>query len=227
MQTLSLDDRMKRYEGVSRIYLPRRIPVIIRVDGKAFHTFTRTHWGKHYNEEFIKLMATVAIETMSEIQGCDLCYTQSDEISFLLTDYQTIQTEPWFGYNLQKMVSISAALASSSFSRYMNCQVLFDSRAFSIPIDEVTNYFIWRQQDATRNAILMLGQELFSHNQLHEKNTDQIQDMVFKEHGINFNDLPIMRKRGVAITKKGIDYEIPIFTQDRNYVEQYVNVKED
>jgi tRNA(His) 5'-end guanylyltransferase len=190
-------------------------------------------------------------------------YTQSDEISLLLTDYETITTSAWFDKNIQKMVSISASMATLAFNLafsniitdgvenkdwafdpemlnmyklYSKKQftALFDSRVFIIPKEEVNNYFIWRQQDATRNAIQMVGQANFSHKQLQNKNCNQIQEMLFQEKGINFNDLPVYQKRGACIIKESYDKEgtqrtrwiadkdIPIFTQDRNYIEKYI-----
>ncbi len=224
---LDIGNRMKRYERVSEFVLPKRIPVIIRIDGKAFHTFTRK-FGKHWNEQFVNCMIEVAKGVQAEIQGCNFCYSQSDEISFLLTDYKTIRTDSWFGYDLSKLISISASLASSIMSSCnMGDIVSFDSRAFSIPQDEVCNYFIWRQTDATRNAIQMAGREYFSHKQLNEVTCNEVQEMLFQEKGINFNDYSVVRKRGFCTINKGVDLEIPIFTKDRNYVEQFVNIRED
>ena len=108
---------------------------------------------------------------------------------------------------------------------------MFDSRCFNIPIEEVTNCFIWRQQDATRNAIQMLGQCNFSHKELHGKSCSAIQDMLMDQKGINFNDMPTEFKRGVCCRRDEdgkwvLDKEIPIFTQDRDYVDKTFKVKE-
>ncbi len=226
-ESMSLGDRMKRYEGAFSHTLPRRIPVIIRVDGKAFHTFTRRRFGRGWSAEFSRMMAHVALSSLREIQGCSLGYVQSDEISFLLTDYRTISTDAWFGNEINKMVSVSASLASSVLSQMTGDRVQFDSRAFSVPQDEVCNYFIWRQRDATRNAILMAGQEYYSHNQLHGKSCTEIQEMLFTEKGVNFNDYPVMRKRGIVVIDDGIVYEPPSFSEDRGYIESKVYIRED
>jgi tRNA(His) 5'-end guanylyltransferase len=223
---LDIGDRMKRYESVFHYTLPRRIPVILRLDGRAFHTITRKRFGKNWSMEFVEQMIRTAIVVAKELNA-DFCYSQSDEISFLLTDYRTIQTEAWFGYDINKMVSISASLASAEFTRLYGRNICFDSRVFSLPQDEVCNYFIWRQIDATRNAIQMAGREHFSHKQLLNKNCNEIQEMLFKEKGINFNDYPIIRKRGFCIVKGKIDDNIPIFTQDRQFVEKFVFIRED
>jgi tRNA(His) 5'-end guanylyltransferase len=207
------------------------------------------------------------------IQGCKLGYTQSDEITLLLTDYDTITTDAWFGYGTQKVCSVAASMATLAFNKFfrqyyeaalfeLGCPVdsdeymstlrnkldcaMFDARCFSIPKEEITNCYIWRQQDATRNAIQMLGQCNFSHKELNGKSCNDIQDMLMTQHGINFNDMPIEFKRGVCCIKEEyypepapgyencpvdtttvrtrwiIDKEIPIFTQDRDYIEKWV-----
>lgn len=222
----ALGDRMKKYEDVNRSFLTRRIPVILRLDGRAFHTVARKYFEKGYNEYFVSLMTQTAKAVQKEIQGCTFCFGQSDEISFILTDFKKITTEGWFQYNINKIISISASLASVKFSRLSDIDVCFDARCFNIPHDDVVNYFIWRQNDATRNAIQMLGRELFSQKELHNKSCDQIQEMTFQK-GINFNDLPTHRKRGWCIVNQELDEDIPIFTQDRKFVESHVYIRED
>lgn len=267
----SLGDRMKEfYENRSKLYLPRRVPVIIRLDGKAFHTFTKG-FKRPYDEILHNTMNATMRHLCENIQGCKLGYTQSDEITLLLTDYDTITTDAWFGYGMQKVCSVAASMATLAFNRFfrqyynealaelcapldsdpylsklsekLDC-AMFDARCFSIPKDEVTNCFIWRQQDATRNAIQMLGQCNFSHRELQGKSCNDIQDMLMTQKGINFNDMPVEFKRGVCcyrITREAtcvnkktqeempcirsewiLDKDIPIFTQDRDYVDKFV-----
>lgn len=280
----SLGDRMKRYENVSRNYLTRRVPVIIRLDGKAFHTFTRG-MKKPFDPVLTQAMQQTMKYLCENIQGCVLGYTQSDEITLVLTDYATIKTDAWFSYNIQKMTSIAASMATLAFNREFKKiaeerhigvgargyevwgwqnpnrtppektdweqadvyfskfdKAQFDARVFSVPKEEVCNCLIWRQQDATRNSIEAVGQAHFSHSQLHKKTCNDIQDMLFTEKGINWNDFPTESKRGSCCIKQQseeeiddprnpghlitvrrkrwvIDREIPIFTQDRAYVE--------
>lgn len=248
----SLGDRMKEnYENRSKTYLVRRMPVIIRLDGKAFHTFTKG-LKKPYDEIFHNTMNATMKYLCENIQGCKLGYTQSDEITLLLTDYDTLTTAAWFDYSIQKMCSVSASMATMAFNKFFQKNfneifaygkdeseeytrilfnkigiAMFDSRCFNIPEEEVTNCFVWRQQDATRNAIQMLGQCNFSHKELQNKSCNDIQDMLMTQKGINFNDMPTEFKRGVCCAKDVVnggwvlDKEIPIFTQDRNYVEKY------
>lgn len=242
----SLGDRMKNYENAYRIYLPGRLPMIIRIDGKSFHTFTRG-LDKPFDNDFIDAMLSTAIHLCEEIQGVKLAYWQSDEISLLITDYDTLTTQAPFSKNLQKLVSISASIATMTFNsriQYIDDKYesknlpikfkslgCFDSRAFILPKEEVNNYFVWRGQDATRNSINSLGQANFSHKQLHGLNTDKVQDLLFKEKGINWNDQLTIYKRGACVVKNDIgwtvDREIPIFSQDREYVNKFVNIGED
>src|SRR5574343_592926 len=157
-----LGDRIKTYENSYRIKLPIRLPVIIRIDGKSFHQYTK-NFKRPIDERFIHIMDETAKYCCSNIQGCQIAYVQSDEISFLLTNYKNLNTQSWFDNNLQKIVSISAGLASAFFTNFSYCVLneksdlfnkiaIFDSRAFVIPKEEVNNYFLWRQQDATRNS---------------------------------------------------------------------------
>ena len=265
----SLGDRMKEnYENRSKTYLVRRMPVIVRLDGKAFHTFTKG-LKKPYDEIFHNTMNETMKYLCENVQGCKLGYTQSDEITLLLTDYDTLDTDAWFDNNVQKICSVSASMATMAFNKFFNKffneifiygkdepksytdvlvnkigNAMFDSRCFNIPEDEVTNCFIWRQQDATRNAIQMLGQCYFSSKQLEGKNNNEVQDMLMIQKGINFNNMPTEFKRGVCCIKKDttdiiafgqvvdtierphwvLDKEIPIFTQDRSYIESRFKV---
>ena len=198
------------------------------------------------------------------VQGCVLGYCQSDEITLVLVDYQNREMSAWFDNNIQKMVSVSASMATLAFnnafwdnmSNYINVNqindmafiemmykklwsAMFDSRVFTIPKEEVVNCLIWRQQDATRNSIQAVGQANFSHTQLHGKNCSNIQDMLMLEKGINWNDYPTHLKRGTCCIKKPfkinegtdqeairnkwvIDTDIPIFTQDKDYVNKLI-----
>lgn len=214
--------RMKsNYENRYRFFLTRRTPVIIRIDGKAFHTYTR-NLEKPFDEGLIQDMQQTTLFLCKQIQGAKLGYTQSDEISILITDYDTLTTEGWFDYNIQKIVSISASLATGIFNnlrlkrRIVNMAVgcgiydsdfnnyflaNFDSRCFNIPKEEIVNYFLVRQKDAIKNSVSMLAQSLYSHKQLEGKNSNQLQEMCF-EKGCNWNDLDFSKKRGSTIIKE-------------------------
>lgn len=224
--------RMKeRYESRSQTYLPRRSYTILRLDGKAWHSFTH-NCERPYDQRLMDWMDETTKFLCEEIQGAVFGYTQSDEISILLTDFSQILTEAWFDGNVQKMCSISASLATAYFNKIQTLGKLayFDSRCFVIsdPV-EVRNYFIWRQMDAVRNAINMAGQSMYSHKELHGKNTDQVQEMIFQK-GKNFNEYPARFKRGGCIVKAETGWKIeesPIFTQEVDYLKKIVPIHPD
>ena len=275
-----LGTRMKDfYEGIPKTKLMRRTPVIIRIDGKAFHTFTRG-FKRPFDEILIKTMQETTKYLCENIQGCVLGYTQSDEITLVLVDYQRFETSAWFDYEIQKICSISASMTTMAFNKFFAKNVnayefsdetwseelktfdtsradvykkalengaMFDARVFNIPKEEVTNCIYWRQLDASRNSIQMVGQANFSHKELHCKTCSNIQDMLMEQKGINWNDFPTYQKRGTCVIKeeyypesvKGyencvvnasdvrtrwiVDKDIPIFKgEGRNYIEKLV-----
>lgn len=227
----TLDDRMKNaYEHRYRMYLPDRIPVILRLDGRAFHSFTRG-LKKPFDALFIKTMQDTMEYLCSNIQGCKFGYVESDEISLCLWNWSKNESDAWFGNNLQKMVSISASMAGVAFNKcweknateYISSnetdneneqkyQVtisnkakmlmpVFDSRAFIIPAEEVHNYFVWRQNDCMRNSIQGLAQSLYSEREIHRINTSKLQNKMFSEKGVNWNDYSVVERRGTCIYK--------------------------
>ena len=288
-----LGTRMKTfYEGIPKTRLMRRCPVAIRIDGKAFHTFTRG-FDKPFDEVLIETMQETMKYLCENIQGCVLGYTQSDEITLILIDYKKLNSSAWFDYEVQKMCSIAASMATMAFNRIFKeiadkyltsklrsveyeilddeyihkCELIefqyqkyfdkvnkamFDARCFNIPKEEVTNLIYWRQLDASRNSIQMVGQANFSHKELQNKSCNQIQDMLMEQKGINWNDLPTYQKRGTCCIKDKnykpvvcgddkihelisktlrsywtIDKEIPIFKgEGRKYIDRLINVGE-
>ena len=236
----SLGDRMKEYEWVTKSYIMRRTPTIIRVDGNAFHKFTKRlsvdldpteSYGPGH--KFHASMINAAFAVFANMQNCVFAYTQSDEISFLLRDWDKHETQQWFGGGLQKMASIAAGMTTAKFIHSFNNEfdfyphVWFDARVFNLPYYEVDNYFIWRQQDATRNAIQMIARKHFSHKELIGKSGSEIQEMLFHKYDCNFNDYATWKRRGTAIYKDNdgmikIDEEIPIFTKDREYITRHL-----
>lgn len=267
-----LDKRMKGYyEEIPKAKLMRRTPVIIRLDGKAFHTFTRG-FQKPFDDILISSMQDTMKYLCENIQGCVLGYTQSDEITLVLVDYKKLNSSAWFDYEVQKMCSISASMATMAFNKFFKIKVnnyteyyyeawnhndeedkyintinnaldrgaMFDSRVFNIPKEEVTNCLFWRQDDASKNSIQMVGQANFSHKELQGKSCNDIQNMLLTERGINWNDLPTYKKRGSCCIKENyevcvdgvvttrshwvIDNDIPIFKGEcREYIERLIN----
>jgi tRNA(His) 5'-end guanylyltransferase len=215
----SLGDRMKDYESRTGHMLMRRTYTIIRLDGKAFHTYTKG-FKRPFDTGLMRIMDQTAQKLCESIQGAKMAYVQSDEISILLTDFETPQTDMWFDGNVQKITSISASIATAAFNNgmYLDEEILanmdkvayFDSRVLQVPnIDEAINYMIWRQQDATRNSISMGAQSMYSHKELHKKSTSEMQEMMWQK-GQNWNDYPVGFKRGRMILKeKNETIEIP------------------
>lgn len=241
----ALGDRMKEYEKNSRTSLLRRLPVVMRLDGKAFHTFTRA-FDRPYDQRLHNAMWEAARTLCDEIQGCRLAYVQSDEITLLLTDWDSYATDSWFDYQVQKMASVAASICTGGFIRGIARQSpgthgfltgklpAFDARVWNLPRHEVTNMFIWRQQDAIRNSISSLGQAHFSAKQLHRQSTQRVREMLV-EAGHPWENTPIKQQRGVCVVKEThttdaeavrtrwvVDEEIPVFTEDRDYIERHL-----
>lgn len=262
-----LGTRMKTfYEEIPKSKLMRRTPVAIRVDGRSFHTFTRG-FNVPFDDVLIKTMQETMKYLCENIQGCVLGYTQSDEITLILVDYKKLTSAAFFDYEVQKICSITASMATMAFNRYFRENVfesaviaaissnknrpyveayanamkkgaMFDARCFNIPKEEVANLIYWRQLDATRNSIQMVGQANFSHNELQNKSCNDIQNMLLTQKNMNWNDLPTYQKRGSCCVKKElkfdergrwyIDKEIPIFkSEGREYIDKLIHVGED
>lgn len=225
---MSIGNRMKfNYEFPFLYRLPHRMPMIIRIDGKAFHTLARRmKWAKPFDTDFVKNMQDMVIEMCQEVMNVKMVYLQSDEASFLIVDYEKIEIQPWFRNEVQKLCSVTAGFASSKMSFKLGREAVFDSRVFVIPPMEVNNYFIWRQRDWMRNSIQMAARSQFSQKQIHGLKADELQDKLWKEADINWNDYPIYLKRGSCMVKKDgrwvRDNEIPNFTKDRMYVNQFI-----
>lgn len=277
-----LGKRMKEYyEQIPKTRLMRRTPVAIRLDGKTFHTFTKG-FKKPFDEVMIKSMQETMKYLCEHIQGCVLGYTQSDEITLILVDYKNLDSCAWFDYEVQKLCSVSASMATVAFNKFFTVNIkkeiaeyrtslvpqsikaqerikkycntlkqasekgaMFDARVFNIPKEEVTNLIYWRQLDATRNSIQMVGQANFSHKELQNKSCNDIQNMLLTEKDINWNNFPTTMKRGsCCIKNRGvcepydntvlapglpigewfIDNEIPIFKDEgREYIEELIN----
>ena len=203
-----LGNRMKEfYENRTKYKLPRRTNTMIRLDGKAFHTFTRG-FDKPFDKSLSDAMDNTAKALCENIQGAVMAYVQSDEITILLTDYMKLTTDAWFDGNIQKIVSVSASMATGYFNTFINVNndeerliAFFDSRTFTIPYrEEVINNFIWRQQDAVRNSISMVAQSLYSHKELNGVKTNEMQELCFQK-GVNWNDIDEGWKRGRMIIK--------------------------
>ena len=278
MDKSDLANRMKEfYETIPKTRLMRRCPVVVRLDMRAGHTFCRG-FERPFDEVFIKSMQETAKYMCENVQGCVLSYQQSDEISLILVDYKKLNSSAFFDYEVQKICSITASMATMAFNKYFREYVddfnedyysswnhnknedklydiyndavekgaIFDSRCFNISKEEVTNYVYWRQLDAIRNSIQMVGQANFSHRELQNKSCNDIQNMLMTQKGIDWNSLETYKQRGSCCIKKIIqnkkndtkngayirsewiiDNDIPIFKgNDRKYIEDLIYVGE-
>jgi tRNA(His) 5'-end guanylyltransferase len=253
----SLEERMKEYESCYSFKIPSRTYTIIRLDGKGFSKYTKM-FNKPFDDNLSIVMDVATIELCKYLNP-KFAYTQSDEISLVFTDIENIDSELVFDGKVQKLCSISASKVTAAFNKNMlqllaismPCEELvakiltyelpqidavFDSRVFIIPdFREVSNYFIWRQQDCTRNSVSMAASANFSHKMLEGKSSEEKQEMLFQEKGINWNDYLPKYKRGTVIKKQTVwvdgqngepverskwlpDYNTPIFTQDKEYL---------
>lgn len=227
---MDLGDRMKAYEGVTDITLTRRMPLILRIDGRAFHTWTRSR-AQPFDSSLMQAFVQTALSVCAAMDGAIFAYGQSDEVSFLLQDWYGLDTNPWFNKRLQKVVSISASLFTAHFNQAVQDThpplAFFDARAFGVPLEDVNNYFLWRQRDATRNSIQALGQHYFSSRALQGLSNDAVQDKLWQECHVNWNDLPVWQKRGWALRiVEGhwqSDLTPPIFSHDLTYLTQHFN----
>ena len=235
MDKTSLGDRMKGYERTELRLLTRRAPLILRLDGVHFHSFTKG-FNRPFDISFLTCMRNTMLHLCENIMGAKLGYTQSDEITILITDDDTLETDAWFGKNLQKIVSVSAAMATFYFNREVEKavendtaseglrrafdygrQAFFDARAFTIPREEVLNCFEWRQQDCTRNSIQSVGQAYFSHKELDHKSCNDIQNMLFTQKGINWSAYPLSLKRGVCAKQEPVLINRPTLINESAY----------
>lgn len=243
MQKDSLGNRMKKYESVLDSILIPNSYTIVRLDGKAFHNYTKK-LNRPYDEALVFDMDKAARFVLDNIEDARFCYVQSDEVSILLEDvYNEKEKVIWFNGRIQKILSLCTSYMTSSFNHqrilrlyYFNTQTYldddhsgdfmkelemmkqanFDARIFQLPnLDEVFNYFYWRWLDNDRNSIQRYGQYHFSHKQLHKKSCGDIIHMLLTEKDIDYTkDCPLNIKYGRFFFKKG-------------WSEMYINLKND
>lgn len=216
--TESLEDRMKRYERETNHVLTPKVPVVGRADGKGFSKFTKTlkrSAESPWNMDFVESMKEAAKAACREIQGCQLAYVQSDEISLLITDTSSERAQPYFGYKTRKLNSIVASTVSVEFYAELTGRVpelrdsrpRFDSRFWNLPEDEVVNMFIWRQQDAIRNSVQMYARHFFSHKEVDGKSVAEMKQMLI-DRGSPWESLPYELRHGVLVTSKKFQEEV-------------------
>jgi tRNA(His) guanylyltransferase len=253
IEDMDLGDRMKAYEGQATMTLDKKLPAIIRIDGRAFHSYTRG-FERPFDKHILEAMMYTTTKLCEEVQNAKIGYAQSDEISILMT-VDSEMAQPWFDGKTPKILSVSASIATSYFNEYMDKiywqpqrfrnkmageesrdkMANFDSRVFNLPVEEVNNYFWWREQDAIRNSIQSVSHTHYSQKQLHKKNTAMMLEMLREEKKVDWGkDIPIHLQRGYCAVKEhfekdggirskwSIDYNIPLFKDDRNYVGKFL-----
>lgn len=221
--------RMKEYEADTALVLPPRTNTIIRVDGKAFHTFTRG-LDRPFDERLIGAMDETARWMCRSMSGAVCAYVQSDEISVILADYANENTQPWLGGVVQKIASISASMATAEFNRLFvhhneMTRAMFDGRVFSIDaLSEVNEYLLWRQIDAKRNAVSSVATHVFGHKAIVGKNTKERTQML-KDNGVMLKDFPAGNIFGRFIFPEIEVADVVYRRRDRDELELMENVE--
>jgi tRNA(His) guanylyltransferase len=225
-----LGRRMKQdYEDALRLVLPRRAYVVIRIDGRGFHTFTK-HLERPYSRQLADALDGAAVSLCGEMIGCRFAYGQSDEYSFLLTDFEKENAPLWFDGNVQKIVSVSASLFTGYFNRaFLGDKIAaFDARVLVISRrPEVEKYFLWRQLDASANSLNMLASAHYPHAELVGKSNAEKHEMLFAK-GVNWAKQAADFKRG-RVVRRGedgknwdVDLAIPVFNRDSAYLDALI-----
>ena len=233
---LSLGDRMKKYEDVSRFYLTPKQPAIVRVDGRAFHTYTKQKWCKKpYSDILIRAFQRTTLKVCEETMNVCFAFHQSDEVSFLLKDYERKEQQQLFGGNIQKIATTFASKFTAHFNQIMIDELRpdyndeypalgeFDARVFTAPLHEATNYFIWRQQDWIKNSITQYSMSFFSDKQLHNKNSDEKKKMIIEKGEKAWDDLENHLKYGTFFRKEKVELKLNEVSEDQR---KYINKTE-
>jgi tRNA(His) 5'-end guanylyltransferase len=205
-----LGDRMKAYEmaEADRRLMPL-LPVLARLDGRAFHSFTRT-LQRPYDPVLSQMMVDAALWLAQESNAV-MAYTQSDEITLAWLS-EDFNSQIFFDGRIQKMTSVLAGLASVYFNRLVQERLpgvahllpIFDCRVWSVPNrEEAANAFLWRERDATKNSISMAARAHFSHKELDGKSGSEMQEMLWQK-GVNWNDYPAFFKRGTFVQRRKV-----------------------
>ncbi|HXJ38495.1 MAG TPA: tRNA(His) guanylyltransferase Thg1 family protein [Bryobacteraceae bacterium] len=222
-----LGARMKSdYEDALRLYVPRRTHLVIRIDGRSFHQFTKK-LERPYCRPLADALDEAAVRLCGEMIGCRFAYGQSDEYSFVLTDTEPADAALWFDGNIQKIVSVSASIFTAAFNKAFEAPEpgSFDSRVIVIAQrTEVEKYLLWRQLDASANSLNMLASAHFPHKELLGKSTTEKHDLLHSK-GVNWAKQPADFKRGRAVVREPgggwrVDRDIPIFNRAPAWLEK-------
>ena len=225
----TLKEKCEALRETTDYRLPRKTYAMVMVDGKNFSRLIKNKYEKPFDDKFINMMNDVAIYVCKNVQGCKFAYVQSDEITFVLTDFENEETSAFFDYRLCKMLSIIPSLATARFNQLAMLNILdtqesvvaakdavsgielvqFDCKVWdAINFNNVFAYLLWRQIDCVRNSKQQAAQTYLSHEQLLGKHTDEQIRMLLEERGIDWNDYPNDRKYGRFIYKEQIEKPI-------------------
>jgi tRNA(His) 5'-end guanylyltransferase len=229
---MTLGERMKRYEKTSDFYVMQRCPTIIRIDGKKFSKWTKT-LKKPFDDNLVLWMARTMKHIVDNTQNAVFAYCQSDEISIFLNDYKNIETEQSFSGRVQKMCSVTSSMATAIFNDMVSNSgepydsmplAYFDARVFNVPVDDVTNYFIWRQEDCSKNSVQSLARFTLGHNECQGLSLDELKNKMLENVDVNWLTLPQHLKFGCAYSNdsKDVMFTIPEFKHLREFVDKHV-----
>lgn len=241
----TLNDRMKEYESNAKIKLIKKMPVIIRVDGRAFHTFTKG-FVKPFDTLFLEAMRKTALDLFKSVPNCRFAYTESDEITLILDDSNTILDTAFYDNDLEKLVSVTASMTTMFFNNNFASVIergeksaidttiykkklykaTFDSRAFNVPYHEVDNVILDRQLDSKRNSLNAYAQSLYPQKVLNGKKHDDLIDLLHAK-GMKYHDIDVSLRHGVAVYKDEtdkvvVDYDVPSLLIDKTFVSRRV-----
>lgn len=209
-----LGDRMKAYEAMEDRRLLPRVPILVRLDGRAFHSLTRK-MDRPFDLDFSRAMVDTMTGLVEEFEAT-VGYTQSDEITlawhYLGRGGRALpEPTPPFGGRHQKLVSLTASAAGGFFERALGHKLgravpaMFDARAWVVPgLAEAANVFLWRQQDATRNSVQMLARAHFSHKQCFKKSTADLLKML-QEQGVHHHQVPAALRYGTFARRMRVE----------------------
>lgn len=186
------------------------LPVIIRLDGNNFSNWTKG-LKKPFDQNLTDLMSDTC-EYLVKITNAVVGYTQSDEITLILYSADkksSIYNDGKKQKILSKLTSQCSVFFNDKRKEYLpnhNAKAFFDCRIYQVPtLNDACLQLLWREQDATRNSILCLAQSMYSHTEVENKNTSELQDKMMLEKGVNWNDLPVRLKRGTYIKRRVVE----------------------
>lgn len=227
MKFQNLEDKCLYYRSLTDYRLLPKSYVIVMLDGRSFSKIIKNKYEKPFDDKFIRFMNETARYLCQNVANCKFAYVQSDEISLLLSDFDSTDTDSFFGYRLCKLQSIIASMASAKFNHLITLDLLdtpcsqddmkqliqnqklieFDCRAWNVPNDnEMFAWFLYRQNDCIKNSKQQTAQAYLSHKELNGLNTDEQIKLLKDEKGIEWESFSDNKKYGRFIYKELVEY---------------------